>query len=195
MKNDYASLIRFLRLKNSVSQELLAKKIGTTKSNISRLENRKQNFIIDDLEASLNYLGYDIKIINKNGEDIMKEMNKELNGLGLSDMGYFAHFNGLNQNNIRVEFNLLDLCVMVNKDIDSEKYVSDERFEEIRLNLTDEDGYGDEYDEYLESSVELVLKVEDDKIVLLDNANNTFSEHVLKKIIDTFNTLTDNRFM
>lgn len=72
MKNNYTSLIRYLRLEQSVSQGLLAKKLGTTKSNISRIENKKQNLIVDDLEKALNYLGAEIKIIDKKGEAVKK---------------------------------------------------------------------------------------------------------------------------
>lgn len=73
MKNDYPSLIRYLRLKENVSQELLSRKLGISKSNLSRIENKKQNLIVDDLEKAVNYLGSEIKIINKKGEDVMKK--------------------------------------------------------------------------------------------------------------------------
>ncbi|MBQ3422000.1 MAG: hypothetical protein IJH34_10090 [Romboutsia sp.] len=108
-------------------------------------------------------------------------------------MGYLGHYDGLNQDNIRVEFNLLDLNILINKDLDTIKYVSNERFEEIMSNLTDEEGYGDDWDCYLETSVEIVGDVKDGKLVLSDNIYNIFSKEVVKQIVDMFNGLLDNR--
>ena len=48
MENNYSKLIKYLRVQEGIPQELLAKKIGVSKSNLSRLENNKQNLIVND---------------------------------------------------------------------------------------------------------------------------------------------------
>lgn len=52
---------------------------------------------------------------------------------------------------------MLDLCVGVNKDSHSEEYVSDSKFEEYRLEYTDEEGYGEEWGNYLDNSCEIII--------------------------------------
>jgi ribosome-binding protein aMBF1 (putative translation factor) len=55
------SLLR-LRKKRKMSQLLLAKKIGTTQSNIARLESGQQNFTISFLDKVVNALDANLEI-------------------------------------------------------------------------------------------------------------------------------------
>lgn len=51
-----------LRKKKKMSQLLLAKKIGTTQSNIARLESGQQNFTVSFLDKVAAALGADLEI-------------------------------------------------------------------------------------------------------------------------------------
>ncbi|MFA5318239.1 MAG: helix-turn-helix transcriptional regulator [Patescibacteria group bacterium] len=51
-----------LRKQKKISQAQLAKKIGTTQSNIARMESGKQNFTIDILNKVAVALGKELKI-------------------------------------------------------------------------------------------------------------------------------------
>jgi ribosome-binding protein aMBF1 (putative translation factor) len=51
-----------LRKKKKISQEVLAKKIGTTQSNVARMESGQQNFSIGFLEKIAVALGAELKI-------------------------------------------------------------------------------------------------------------------------------------
>lgn len=193
MKNDYQSLVRYLRLKEGVSQELLSKKIGLDKSNLSRFENKKQNFIIDDLEIALNYLGCEIKITNKKGEDVMKKMKNEIliNEMVLTEVGYAKDFADKNGNAIRVEFNLLGGNVLVAKDKFNEKrYISMKEYDLYREKYSDEDGYGEFYELYVESGEMLDVIGKDTResnlLIISDKGLELFDDDTLKKIQELF---------
>ena len=195
MKNDYASLIRYLRLKESVSQELLAKKLGTTKSNISRLENGKQNLIIDDLEKALNYLGVSIKIINKKGEDVMIKMNNELvkKELKLTDVGYSKDFTDKNNNLIMVEFNLLEGNILIAKDMfNNERYLSTKEYDFYEQEYSDEEGYGRFYETYIEDFANNMwdivgqVTIGSNSIVISDKGREIFNENTLNIMQELF---------
>lgn len=195
MKNDYTSLIRYLRLEQSVSQELLAKKLGTTKSNISRIENKKQNLIVDDLEKALNYLGAKIKIIDKKGEDIMMKMNSKLikKELKLTDVGYSKDFADKKGNSIMVEFNLLGGNILIAKDMfDKEKYLSTKEYDSYEEKYSDEEGYGKFYETYIEDFANNMWDIigqdtiENNSIVISDKGREVFDENTLKVIQELF---------
>lgn len=195
MSSDYAKLIKYARLKENVSQELLAKKLGTTKSNISRIENNKQNLIVDDLERALNYLGLKIKIVDEKGEDMMKKMENELlkKELKLTDVGYSKDFVGKEGNTIRVEFNLLGGNILVAKDMfNKERYLSTEEYEQYEENYSDEEGYGEFYELYIEDFANDMWDIigsdtrESNDIIISDKAKSLFDESTLKEIQEMY---------
>lgn len=193
MKNDYPSLIRYLRLKEDVSQELLSRKLGVSKSNLSRIENKKQNLIVDDLEKAVNYLGSEIKIINKNGENVMKKMESELlrNEMRLTESGYSKDFIDKNGNTIMVEFNLLGGNVLVAKDkLNEERYLSMNEYDLYREKYSDEDGYGEFYELYVESGDMLDVIGQDTResnlLIISDKGYELFEADTLKKIQEIF---------
>ncbi len=51
-----------LRKQQKMSQAQLAKKIGTTQSNVARMEAGRQNFTIDILQRAANAFGKELKI-------------------------------------------------------------------------------------------------------------------------------------
>lgn len=59
---EIAYMILELRKKENLSQVELAKKIGTTQSNIARMEAGEQNFTIDTLQKISSALKRDLKI-------------------------------------------------------------------------------------------------------------------------------------
>lgn len=195
MKNDYQSLIRYLRLKEGVSQELLSKKLGTTKSNLSRIENKKQNLIVDDLEKALNYLGAEIQVINKKGEDVMKKMKSELlkKEMRLTDVGYSKDFTDKNGNTIMVEFNLLSGNILVAKDMfDKEKYLSIKEYDLYEDKYTNEQGYGVFFETYIDDCDDNMWDVvgehvvENNLIIISDKGRELFEDSTLKEIQEIF---------
>lgn len=64
---EIAYMILELRKKENLSQVELAKKIGTTQSNVARMEAGEQNFTIDTLQKISSALKRDLKIefVNK----------------------------------------------------------------------------------------------------------------------------------
>lgn len=193
MKNDYPSLIRYLRLKEGVSQELLSRKLGISKSNLSRIENKKQNLIVDDLEKAVNYLGSEIKIINKKGENVMKKMESELlrNEMRLTESGYSKDFIDKNGNTIMIEFNLLGGNVLVAKDkLNEERYLSMNEYDLYREKYSDEDGYGEFYELYVESGDMLDVIGQDTResnlLIISDKGYELFEDDTLKKIQEIF---------
>lgn len=81
----------------------------------------------------------------------------------------------------------------VNKDTHLEEYVSESKFEEYRLKYTDEEGYGEEWDNYLDKSWEIVIDFNDkeNKVETLENAYKIFSNNVVDEIKNTFKSLSE----
>ena len=65
-RNIVAKNIRYFRLKNGWSQEMLAEKLGTTPSYLSTIETSKRNMRID-------YIGYIADILNVSLFDLFLE--------------------------------------------------------------------------------------------------------------------------
>lgn len=194
MKNDYAKLIKYLRVKGNIPQELLAKKIGFSKSNLSRLENNKQDFIVSDLESALNYLGCEIKVIDKDGLDMMKKMKDELKmkEVKIVDNGYTKDFTDKEGNVIMVEFNLLGGSLVIPKDMfDTARYLSTKEYEFYEERYSDEDGYGEFYEKYESVSDALwdVLgrdTVDSNTIVFTDLARKVFKDSTLNEMQELY---------
>lgn len=51
-----------MRKKNNMTQTQLAKKVGTTQSNIARMESGQQNFTIETLDKIASVFGKDLKV-------------------------------------------------------------------------------------------------------------------------------------
>lgn len=200
MKNNYSKLIKYLRLKEDIPQELLAKKIGVSRSNISRIENNKQNLIVNDLESALNYLRCKIKIINEDGLDIMKKMKKELakKEVKLVDSGYTKDFKDKDGNVVMVEFNLLGGNIVIAKDMfDTTRYLSTKEYEFYEKKYSDEEGYGEFYEKYELSSDDYLWEVlgkdtvDGDIIQFNSLARTIFEEDVLKEMQELYIDLSN----
>lgn len=195
MKNNYSKLIKYLRVKENIPQELLGKKLGVSKSNVSRLENSKQNLVVDDLELALKYLGCKIKIINKDGVDMMVKMNNELKirEMKLVDNGYAKDFVDKKGNTIMVEFNLLGGNIVIAKDMfDKNRYLSMKEYESYQEKYSDEEGYGEFYENY-ELSVKDDLwdvlgqdTIDSDNLEFNDLARLVFENSILDEIQELF---------
>ena len=61
-RQEIASQLRQVRKEQGMTQERLAEKVGTRKSNISRLESRRYNPSLDFLEKVAGGLGREIEV-------------------------------------------------------------------------------------------------------------------------------------
>lgn len=197
MKKDYASLIRYLRCKENISQELLSKKLGISKSNLSRIENKAQSLIVDDLENAVNYMGSKIIIVNKEGEDVMKKMENEIlkNELVLEEVGYSKDFTDINGEKIMVLFNTIDCIVMLPKDMKTkDEYISTNKYNYYQENFNGDDGYGEFYQEYVLESylwdtiIEMDIDIVKKQFTVKTNdmINNIFDKKTTKEIEELF---------
>lgn len=107
MNSEYNKLMKFMRVKEGVKLEALAKKLFVSKSQLSLLENNKRTLSLLDFLRIMSSLGCEVKIL-KDGKDCMDMMNNNLikNELGLTDVGYFKDFAGKNGELVRVEFEI-----------------------------------------------------------------------------------------
>lgn len=184
MNKDFASLIKFLRVKDSIPQELLAKKINLSKSHLSMIERSIRPLRVDDFENALNYLGAEI-IITKDGEDCMEQMRKE--GFGLTDVGYCKEYRDIKGNPVRVELcTLTNLNAVVAKDFKNlNEYLSKQKYDEYEEIYSNEQGYGEFYEEYIEGDRywEVILKCGyKEDVVINENAYKIFDENIINEI-------------
>lgn len=54
-EKDFCNLIKFLRVKNEIKQDVLSKKIGISSSHLSLIERNKRTLNIKDLLSSLKF--------------------------------------------------------------------------------------------------------------------------------------------
>lgn len=196
MSEELYSLIRYLRIKEGVTQELLAKKLGISKSHLSLIERNKRSLYVDDFKKALNYLGGKILIL-KNGDDCMKKMNSELakKELNLTDCGYSRDYMSKTDEAIRVEFDTFTGKVVVAKDmLDTSKYLSEEKHSLYEMKYDENnDGYGRFFREYYDSfdgHWQLLIKLNDNnELITFDLLSELFDEDTINNIENTFKSI------
>lgn len=198
MNNKLGYLIRYLRIKEGIKLEHLAKKLGISKSYLSQLETNKKKLSVDDLLSSIKYLGAEFKIM-KNGEDIMKKMNNNKlfeNGFNLTDSGYSKDYKDITGNDIRVEFcNLCTCTVVIAKDFkDTSRYLSSKQYNEYEITYSNNEGYGFFYEEYIEGFEywDVILDYKQEEVIIEDLAFEVFDKDTVEVIKNDFLNIINN---
>lgn len=109
-------------------------------------------------------------------------MKKELR---ISDVGYEKDFVDKNGNLIMLEFNLLDGYILIVKDfLDTKKYLSTEEFDSYQEKYSDEEGYGQFYEEYLESGEmwDVIAQEIDKNVLICEKAYELFDDSTIARI-------------
>lgn len=196
MNTKLSSTIRYLRVKEKLKLDYLAKKLGISKSHLSLIERGERKLYADDLENTLETLGYEFKIL-KNGEDIMKKMNLEIvkEGLNLTECGYSKDFLSKNNELIRVEFDTLDMKVVISKDmLDETKYLSTEKFLSYEEKYDkNNNGYGLFYEKYYglsDDMWDIIMEFKNDSLEVSNIAKEIFTDKEIEKIQNIFLNIT-----
>lgn len=118
--------------------------------------------------------------------------NELLKGeMRLTESGYSKDFVDKNGNTMMVEFNLLGGNVLVAKDkLNEERYLSMNEYDLYREKYSDEDGYGEFYELYVESGDMLDMIGQDTResnlLIISDKGYELFENDTLKKIQEIF---------
>ena len=194
MNSEYNKLMKFMRVKEGVKLEALAKKLFVSKSQLSLLENNKRTLSLSDFLRIMSSLGCEVKIL-KDGKDCMNMMKNNLikNELGLTDLGYFKDYPSKDGELIRVEFETFNNRVIVARDmLDKTKYLSTEKHNYYELNYNGDDGYGRFYQEYYDANdvghweIIIDMDLDNNKAIVLDNIYKLFDDTVVDEIIKTY---------
>lgn len=195
MKTNFSKILKYLRVNEGITQELLSKKMGMSKSHLSLIESEKRKLSTNDFEKALNYLNSEIKII-KNGEDYMKKINKDelmKKGFKLTDGGYYKAYKSKQDKLIRVTFSELDLKVFVDRDMNNKnEFLSSKEYEYYENKYSDEEGYGKFYELYILNGdySEMIIEYSDEKKVLIGNiGTQIFDDNTLKEIKNDFTNI------
>lgn len=115
-----------------------------------------------------------------------KELTKK--DLFLTECGYCKDFKSVEGNNIKVEFDTLDGKVIVFEDMLNEgNYISMETYNKYDELYTDDEGYGEFYEKYYESSeyIKPIFNMNTNQLKANSLANKIFDNETLEIIKNT----------